>query len=172
MNRRVFFKNSLSATLFCAYYNVTFLTGCNKQQQLTLAQEANVIGTTAAAIATQLGDASLAKALTDATNTAVNLITNWKQGSPTAQIEQALTALLSVINQIPVLNSYATLISILIAGVEAALALLPQSSTPAVITPMARKLMVNDYFNNQIMTFREQYNQEIVKHPELNLHVI
>jgi hypothetical protein len=162
MNRRSFILSTAALSL----------VGCSKQQQMTLAQEANIIGTTAAAIATQLGNTQLATDLQTATTTAVNLITNWQPGTPTVQIEQSLNALLTVIDKIPAVAPYATLITILVAGVEGAIALLPSSSAPAVIKPAVTHSFVPSAPITDEKEFRRQYNAEIVKHPELALRPI
>jgi hypothetical protein len=164
MNRRELLKGSLTLG---ALPSLIFVEGC--PTQLTLAQEINIVGTTAASIVSSLGQTALAAQLADATAKAVKLVTNWVAGTPTQDIIQALDALLSVIDLIPVATPYEALIAILIGGVEGVLALLPSAGVTAnIVRPKLKRSPVT-LMEKQ---FRVQYNKEIPNHPELALHKI
>ena len=59
----------------------------------------------------------------------------WQAGGPVALIDDALNTISAVLAVIPVTAVYAPLVAILVAGIEACLALIPQPAPTTTVTP-------------------------------------
>jgi hypothetical protein len=99
MQRREFLKFAGGATVLAAASpGMLLLEGCpSKNQVAALVQE---LGTSTAALVSQLGLTTLAGTITADTTAAVSAIQNWQNGSPATEAVEALNLLMTNLNAI------------------------------------------------------------------------
>jgi hypothetical protein len=120
-------KSSVAVVLILA------LIGCPSQS--TLASLTNILGTSAAQIASLEGNPDLAAKLTSSTAAAVTAINTWKPGTPSQDAVQAINIVIANLNLFPQTGQYAPLILLSLTTAEAILDILqPQAATPAART--------------------------------------
>ena len=118
-------KSSIAVVLILS------LIGCPSQN--TIADLANILGTSAASIAQLENQPGLAAKLTTDTAAAVSAIKVWKSGTPAQEAIQAINLVIGDLNLFPQTSQYAPLIILAATTAEAILAILqPPSASPAV----------------------------------------
>lgn len=126
MNRRTLLTKLIAALLILP------LIGCPAQS--TIASLTNILGTSAANIASLEGNSTLASTLTTDTAAAVAAVQNWKSGTPSDEAVQALNIVANDLNLIPGVGPYAPLVDLAIATVESIIALLPAPTAQLKVT--------------------------------------
>lgn len=168
MNRRSFLRTfGLFAFLFLILPTSWLMSGCTGD---TIKGVLNVVLNSAKALlgliapnSSLYADFSAAIAKLEADEA------QWSAGGAIALIEDGLTAVQDVLAVIPQTAIYSPLIAILVAGIEAVLALIPQ---PTAVTPAAR--VSNPYLGQATLTpphlfqtragaFREQWGKKAVE---------
>jgi hypothetical protein len=91
------------------------VTACN---QNTLATLVTTLGNASASIAALEGNTALAATLKADTAAATTAVLNWKSGTPTQNVIQALNLVEADLNLIPSISQYAALVDLAIGTVE------------------------------------------------------
>jgi outer membrane murein-binding lipoprotein Lpp len=145
------------------------LAGCVVQS--TIAALTSTLGSAAAAIAAVEGNTALATQLQTDTNAAVSAVTNWKTGSATADVIEALNLVEDDLNLIPIAGPYTPLIDICIGAVQAILAELPSSAAlPAAKVAHAHRVPVlSQPAPKNSKQFVKQWNEYLTLNPSVNL---
>lgn len=166
MNRREFsFGISLAA-----FTPTIFLSGCSQND---LASYVSIIGTTAVAITSAIGNSALASEFQTAVNVAINAIDAYKSGNTVQTVEDAINAVLSLTDQLGLTTQYEPIITALVAGLEGILNSLPQ--TASILKP---NLMIMSHKRANLVKpidykqFKKLYNDLIPIYPELKLKKI
>jgi hypothetical protein len=113
------------------------LTGCISQT--TLAGLVSVLGSTAVTIATIEGNTSLATQLQKDVETADQAVLNWKSGTPTTEVVEALNIVEDDLNLFPLSSVDIAYIDLGIVTVDGILALLPQSTSTTASSNVAHR---------------------------------
>ncbi|MDE3106398.1 MAG: hypothetical protein KGK08_14605 [Acidobacteriota bacterium] len=148
------------------------LQGCVSQGQIAALTQ--TLGTSSANIATIEGNTQLAAQLLADTNAAVMAIDNWKTGTTTQNIVEALGIVQQDLNLIPATSQYTPLIDVAIATVQSILVLLPASSastTPTIAHP-TRVVSLGHPAPKTAGEFRKQWNAVCAKNAALAPAVI
>lgn len=132
---------------------VLFCVACNQSQ---IASLTNILGTSAANIATIEGNTALATKLTTDTAAAVAAVNAWKSGSPAQEAILALNIVASDLSLFPVTDKYAALIQIAIGTVQSILALIPGSTTASVAHVSQPLITVKQFKANWNATAKAQ----------------
>ena len=96
--------------------SAVILTGCPSQN--TIASLVDVLGNASSSIAALQGNTQLAATLKTDTAAASSAVLNWKKGTPTQNVIQALNLVEADLNLIPGTGQYAPLIDLAIGTVE------------------------------------------------------
>lgn len=129
MNRRFFLQLVVVSSAVAAL--PLGLIGCGTNQS-NLAALAQTLGTSAANLATLIGQSALATKITQLTTQVVGDIQMWKTGSPTADIIQVLGDLELAINLIPIDPMTQMLVELALGTIQAIVALFPAPAAAAV----------------------------------------
>lgn len=106
-----------------------FITGCPTQN--TTAALVTVLGNAASTIAALEGNTQLAATLKTDTAAASSAVLNWKKGTPTQNVIQALNLVEADLNLIPGTGKYAPLVDLAVGTVESIMEIVqPGSSSP------------------------------------------
>jgi hypothetical protein len=106
------------------------LAGC--WQQTTIATLVTALGNASASIATLEGNTAIAAKLKTDTAAASTAVLNWKKGSATTEVIEALNLVEADLNLFPVTDQYAPLVDLAIGTVESIMEMVqPGSSSPA-----------------------------------------
>lgn len=138
MNRRQFIGRSVAV----AGIGLISLPEVGCISPANLASLAQTLGNASANVATLEGNTNLAAQITTYTNSAVTAITNWKSGTPTNDVIEAIGILQSALSLVPQLGAYATLIDIALSTIQTILALLPAATITPNAPVSARKVRV------------------------------
>jgi hypothetical protein len=160
MNRRTFLVTSTAAAF------TPFLTGCPSSSQ-TIASLVQVLGSSAASIASLEGNTSLAQKLQTDTAAAVVAVTNWKAGTVAQDVIEALNLVEDDLNLFPVLGAYGPLIDLAIGTIESILALLPQPAAPAAAHVAHRAVHLNQPAPKTASAYKSQWNAIVASNPKL-----
>jgi hypothetical protein len=118
----------IGVLLLCAAVTISQI-GCTSQQ--TIAELTATLGNAAASLASIENNPTLAAKLKADTATAVTQIQNWKSGTPTAEVIEALNLVEDDLNLIPGTSQYTPLVDLAIGTVESIISLLPQAPASA-----------------------------------------
>jgi hypothetical protein len=162
MNRRKFLQSSAATALVLA--SPAFITGCNSN---TIAELVQVLGNSAASIASLQGNTALAQKLKTDTAAAVVAVTNWKSGSPTQMIIEALNLVADDLNLFPQIGPYAPLIDLAIGTVESILALLPAPVAPVAPHATRRTVTLAQPAPKTAKAYKAQFNAIVAGNPAL-----
>lgn len=169
MNRRTFVKTAgATGTLLCVAPPAVLFEGCTDSSVISLI---NVALTAAEKV---LAVAEAGATWVESFKTAINALKTseaaWQTGSSVQIVIDALNTITNVLAVIPITAVYSPLIDILVAGIEAILQALPQSTTA--------KLSQNQHFGratlnkphifqNKTSAFKEQWNRAVAANPAL-----
>lgn len=107
------------------------LTGCPAKS--TIAGLTNILGNAAASVASVEGNPGLAAKLTTDTAAAVTIINNWKSGTPSQNVVEAINLVIDDLNLFPSTGPYAPLIVLALSTAESIIEIVqPPSSAPAI----------------------------------------
>lgn len=135
VNRRGFMKCAVAVLTIASLAPAMLLGGCAGQQ--TAADLINTLGQATEQLATLEGNTSLAARLPKDVAAASAAVLNWKKGSTTQDITEALNLVEDDLSLFPVAGPYVPLVDLAIGTVEAILAEFP-SATPATVSANRR----------------------------------
>jgi hypothetical protein len=165
--RRSFLKGATAALAIVSVAPAMLISGCASQQ--TIADLINTLGVATEQLATLEGNTSLSAKLATDVAAASSAVLNWKKGSATQEIAEALNLVEDDINLFPGAGPYVPLIDLAIGTIEAILAQFP--STTATVSAKRRtvKLPYKAPKNNK--DFAKRWNtlappQASIKVPE------
>ena len=107
--------------------------GCDQQQ--TAAELVSTVGTATSSLLQFEGNPFAASQVTASVAVATAAITNWKSGSPTQDIAEALNLVEDDLNLIPVSTTDKALVDLAIGAVDQLLALFPGKTVSPVVVP-------------------------------------
>lgn len=132
MNRRKFFQGCLAIVL-CS---CVFLAGCPTQS--TFSALTNELGVSAASVAQDLGNSTLAGQITTDTAAAVAAINGWKSGTPAQNVVAAINVVITDLNlicsQVPNCGPYEPLIALALGTAASIIQIVDPSAAPVTMT--------------------------------------
>ena len=157
MNRRVFCTRTLAVL---AVSSLPIAMGCGKQSITDILKVISVAGPV---LATALGS-TIGPKIAAAVQAAITLVNGWVPGSPSADVEASLRAVLDMLTLIPIGTSYDGLVMALAGGVQGILALIPTGATAMATWRSGRPIKPIPPKD-----FKAAYNAQVRLHPELHL---
>jgi hypothetical protein len=142
--------------LALALSSVLVIAGCTGQQ--TAADLIAIVGTAVEALVTQSGGTVPTQLPTDL-SAAETLVKNWKSGTPTAEVNEALNLLVADINLIPVSAKDKAYISLAVGTTEQIIALFPPAPTPGATAQISvMRVPKRMPSKTPVTDFKEQWN--------------
>lgn len=139
MTRRSFARGFCILTALAGALPSMLLEGCESQQ--TIADLINTLGSAAAQLATYENNPTLAAKLQTDVAAAANAVLNWKKGTPSQLVVEALNLVEDDLNLFPLAGPYVPLIDLAIATVEGILSelgLTPAAASADAAQPVHR----------------------------------
>lgn len=162
MNRRHFLQSALSLS---AVSLVTFPElGCTINTQ-ELANLAQTLGNASVNVANLEGNPALAAKLTAATSTAVTSIVNWKSGTATNDVIQAIGILEETLSLFPVIGPYVPLIDLALGTIQTILSLIPPPTVTQVVAARNIRTVHLAHAPKKTADFKKQWNAIVVANP-------
>jgi hypothetical protein len=154
--------------ILCAPVLIFVLVACN---QANIAALVSVLGNASASIAALEGNTALAATLQADTAAAADAVKNWKQGTPSQNVIEALNLVEKDLNLLPVNSKYSALIILAIGTAESIIAIVQANNPQASMSPGPQRA----HLANPPKTAKEftaRWNAIAQSNPELQTAVI
>lgn len=156
LDRRGFVKGSCILVALAGALPSLLLEGCESQQ--TIASLINTLGAAAAQLATYENNPTLAAKLQADISAASSAVLNWKKGTPGDMVVEALNLVEDDLSLFPAAGPYAPLIDLAIGTVEAILAELHLTTSPAVAAKPRRNVVLSYKAPKNSKEFQKRWN--------------
>jgi hypothetical protein len=152
----------------CVLLSSIFVSGCNSN---TVADLVITLGNAASSVAALEGNSSLSTKLTADVATAATDIKNWKTGSPTQEVVEALNLVQADLSLFPQTDQYAPLIALSISTVESILEIVvpnPTTAFPHTNADSVARAKVSAPAPKTARDFKNRWNAIVAANPNLN----